>query len=97
MFLIEKLPKESENAVNEPTSKIALLAKSLASTVFQDFQTPWTSDLSQERESRFAGRTKAPYRIVPIDVPSLEKAEGMLKMLSLFLGFRRLSHVRSEI
>ncbi|XP_033215931.1 coiled-coil domain-containing protein 22 homolog [Belonocnema kinseyi] len=75
MFLIEKLPKESENTVDEPTSKIALLAKSLASTVSQDFQTPWTSDLSQERESRFAGRTKAPYRTVSIDVPSLEKGE----------------------
>lgn len=75
MFLIEKLPKESDNTVNEPTSKIALLEKSLASTISQDFQSSWISDLSQERE-RFTGRTKAPFRTVPIDVASDEKGEG---------------------
>lgn len=74
MFLIEKLPKESDNTVNEPTSKIALLEKSLASTISQDFQSSWISDLSQERE-RFTGRTKAPFRTVPIDVASDEKGE----------------------
>ena len=83
MFLIEKLPKESDNTANEPTSKISLLEKSLASTISHDFQTPWSSDLSQERESRFAGRTKIPYKSVPIDVPSLEKGEGSHGKLSL--------------
>ncbi|XP_051169001.1 coiled-coil domain-containing protein 22 [Leptopilina boulardi] len=74
MFLIERLPKESDNTVNEPTSKIALLEKSLAATISQDFQSSWISDLSQERE-RFTGRTKAPFRTVPIDVDSKEKGE----------------------
>lgn len=75
MFLIEKLPKESDNTVNEPTSKIALLEKSLAATISQDFKSSWTNP-SQEPE-RFTGRTKTPFRTVPIDVPSEEKGEGI--------------------
>ena len=71
--------------MNKPTSKIALLEQSLASTISQDFQTPWTSDLSQEQEFRFTGRTKAPYKTVPLDVPSLTKDEGVL--IKFYLSF----------
>lgn len=69
MFLIEKLPKESEKTVNESVSKIALLEKSVASTISQGLSISWLPHYCHKKGFRNRGRASTPYVSVNIEVP----------------------------
>ncbi|EFN80618.1 coiled-coil domain-containing protein 22 homolog [Harpegnathos saltator] len=69
MFLIEKLPKESEKTINESMSKIALLEKLIASAISQGLLIPWLPHYCHKREFRNRGRANTSYTSVNIEVP----------------------------
>ncbi|XP_070166150.1 coiled-coil domain-containing protein 22 homolog [Polyergus mexicanus] len=69
MFLIEKLPKESEKTVNESVSKVALLEKSVASAISQGLSIPWLPYYCHKKGIRNRGRASIPYVSVNIEVP----------------------------
>ncbi|EZA49409.1 hypothetical protein DMN91_008877 [Ooceraea biroi] len=69
MFLIEKLPKESEKTVNESVSKVALLEKSVASAISHALSIPWLPHYCHKRGVRNRGRASTPYASVNIEVP----------------------------
>ncbi|XP_029174535.1 coiled-coil domain-containing protein 22 homolog [Nylanderia fulva] len=69
MFLIEKLPKESEKTVNESVSKVALLEKSVASAISQGLSIPWLPHYCHKKGIRNRGRASTPYVSVHIEVP----------------------------
>ncbi|XP_011873797.1 PREDICTED: coiled-coil domain-containing protein 22 homolog isoform X3 [Vollenhovia emeryi] len=69
MFLIEKLPKESEKTVNESISKVALLEKSVASAISQGLSAPWLPHYCHKKGFRNRGRASVPYASVNIEVP----------------------------
>ncbi|EFN71703.1 Coiled-coil domain-containing protein 22-like protein [Camponotus floridanus] len=69
MFLIEKLPKESEKTVNESISKVALLEKSVASAISQGLSIPWLPYYCHKKGVRNRGRASIPYVSVNIEVP----------------------------
>ncbi|KAH0949806.1 hypothetical protein HN011_010228 [Eciton burchellii] len=68
MFLIEKLPKESEKTMNESVSKIALLEKSVASVISHGLSIPWLPHCCHKRGFRNRGRASTPYASVNIEV-----------------------------
>lgn len=72
MFLIEKLPKESDKTLNEPTSKIALLEKSIASAILKGLSAPWLPHYCHKKGFRNRGRASARYASVNIEVPMAE-------------------------
>lgn len=74
MFLIEKLPKESEKTVNESVSKVALLEKSVASAISQGLSIPWLPYYCHKKGIRNRGRASTPYVSVNIEVlvPNME-------------------------
>ncbi|KAL6439869.1 hypothetical protein ACFW04_004116 [Cataglyphis niger] len=69
MFLIEKLPKESEKTVNESVSKVALLEKSVASAISQGLSIPWLPHYCHKKGIRNRGRASIPYVSVNIEIP----------------------------
>ncbi|KMQ94719.1 coiled-coil domain-containing protein 22-like protein [Lasius niger] len=69
MFLIEKLPKESEKTVNESVSKVVLLEKSVASAISQGLSIPWLPHYCHKKGIRNRGRASIPYASVNIEVP----------------------------
>ncbi|XP_014483329.1 PREDICTED: coiled-coil domain-containing protein 22 homolog [Dinoponera quadriceps] len=69
MFLIEKLPKESEKTVNESMSKVALLEKSVASAISQGLSIPWLPHYCHKKGFRNRGRANTSYTSVNIEVP----------------------------
>ncbi|KAL0133102.1 hypothetical protein PUN28_000697 [Cardiocondyla obscurior] len=69
MFLIEKLPKESEKTVNESISKVALLEKSVASAISHGLSIPWLPYYCHKKGFRNRGRASVPYASVNIEVP----------------------------
>ncbi|XP_072745612.1 coiled-coil domain-containing protein 22 homolog [Anoplolepis gracilipes] len=69
MFLIEKLPKESEKTVNESVSKVALLEKSVASAISQGLSIPWLPHYCHKKGIRNRGRASIPYVSVNVEVP----------------------------
>lgn len=75
MFLVEKLPKESDKTSNEPTSKIDQLEKSIASVVARSLSSPWLPHYCH-KSSRRGGYVNVPYTSVDIDVPSAKDGEG---------------------
>lgn len=87
MFLIEKLPKESEKTVNESISKVALLEKSVASAIFQGLSIPWLPHYCHKQGFRNRGRANVPYVSVNIEVPiaNMEDGNAILILLELFL------------
>lgn len=74
MFLIEKLPKESDKGSSEPISKIDELEKSVAGVVAQQLTRPWLPHYCHSETS--GGYTKVPYKSLELEVPSLDRAEG---------------------
>ncbi|KAK2589337.1 hypothetical protein KPH14_007885 [Odynerus spinipes] len=70
MFLIEKLPKESDKTLSEPTSEVALLEKSIASVLSQSFSVPWLPHFCHKKGFRNKGRASVPYTSVNIEVPT---------------------------
>lgn len=76
MFLIEKLPKESDKTLNEATNKIALLEKSIALATQRDLSVPWLPYYCHKQGTRCKGRENISYRSIDLDVPRLEKGEG---------------------
>ncbi|XP_069703325.1 coiled-coil domain-containing protein 22 homolog [Periplaneta americana] len=53
MFLIEKLPKESEKNIVEPTGRIGLLEKSVSETVRKQLASPWLPSYCRRRGIRW--------------------------------------------
>lgn len=76
MFLIEKLPKESEKTVNESISKVALLEKSVASTISQGLSIPWLPPYCHKKGFRNRGRASVPYASVNIEVSRANMEDG---------------------
>ncbi|EGI61669.1 PREDICTED: coiled-coil domain-containing protein 22 homolog isoform X1 [Acromyrmex echinatior] len=87
MFLIEKLPKETEKTVNESISKVALLEKSVASTISQGLSIPWLPHYCHKQGFRNRGRANDPYVSVNIEVPiaNIEDGNAILILLGLLL------------
>lgn len=76
MFLIEKLPKESEKTVNESISKVALLEKSVASATSQGLSIPWLPYYCHKKGVRNRGRAGILYVSVNIEVPVPNMGDG---------------------
>lgn len=75
MFLIEKLPKESDKTLSEPTTEIALLEKSIASVISQSLSIPWLPHFCHKKGIRNKGRASVPYTSVNIEVPTSNMEE----------------------
>ncbi|XP_015187507.1 PREDICTED: coiled-coil domain-containing protein 22 homolog [Polistes dominula] len=75
MFLIEKLPKESDKTLSEPTSEIALLEKSIASVISHSFSIPWLPHFCHKKGFRNRGRANVPYKSVNIEVSTSDTEE----------------------
>ncbi|XP_015596825.1 coiled-coil domain-containing protein 22 homolog [Cephus cinctus] len=75
MFLIEKLPKECDKSLNEPTSRIALLEKSIASTVAKDLSSSWLPPYCHKQGPHCRGRTTTAYNSIELDLPIAGKDE----------------------
>ncbi|XP_066590344.1 coiled-coil domain-containing protein 22 homolog [Prorops nasuta] len=73
MFLIEKLPKESDKTITEPTSKMGLLEKTVASSLLQSLSAPWLPHYCHKRGFRNKGRASVPYKSVNIEMPMIDK------------------------
>lgn len=80
MFLIEKLPKESEKTVNESISKVALLEKLVASTISQGLSIPWLPHYCHKKGFRNRGRANVPYASVNIEVPIANMEDGNINI-----------------
>ncbi|XP_046747901.1 coiled-coil domain-containing protein 22 homolog isoform X2 [Diprion similis] len=68
MFLIEKLPKESDKSLNEPTSRVALLERQISGAVSRDLSLPWLPHYCHKRGVRNKGCTDRRYRSVDLDI-----------------------------
>ncbi|CAK9811512.1 Coiled-coil domain-containing protein 22 [Anthophora plagiata] len=73
MFLIEKLPKESDKPLSEPVSNVALLEKSIASAISQGLSAPWLPHFCHTKGFRNKGRARVPYRSINLEVPKLQE------------------------
>jgi len=82
MFLIEKLPKESEKTVNESISEVALLEKSVASAISQGLSIPWLPYYCHRKGFRNKGRASIPYASVNIEVPMANAEDGNVISIS---------------
>lgn len=71
MFLIEKLPKESDKPLSEPVSNIALLEKTIASVTAQHLSAPWLPHYCHAKGFRNRGRARVPYKSVNLEVPTM--------------------------
>lgn len=76
MFLIEKLPKESDKPLSEPVSNIALLEKSIATAIVQSLSVSWLPHYCHTKGFRNRGRARIPYKSVNLEVPKMESKEG---------------------
>lgn len=81
MFLIEKLPKESEKTVNESMSKIALLEKSVASAISQGLSIPWLPHYCHKKGFRNRGKASTSYTSVNIEVPVANVENGNVMLI----------------
>ena len=68
IFLIEKLPKESDKSVNEPISNIALLEKSIGAAISQGLSAPWLPHYCHTKGFRNRGRASVPYTSVKLEI-----------------------------
>lgn len=75
MFLIEKLPKESDKPLSEPVSNIVLLEKSIATAIAQSLSVSWLPHYCHTKGFRNRGRAKIPYKSVNLEVPKMESKE----------------------
>lgn len=76
MFLIEKLPKESDKPLSEPVSNVALLEKSIATAIAQSLTAPWLPHYCHIKGFRNRGRARVPYKSVNLEIPKMESKEG---------------------
>lgn len=76
MFLIEKLPKESDKSISEPVSKSAQFEKLISSAIHSQISVPWLPYYCHKKRSKFSARTKLPYRTIPLDASATEDDEG---------------------
>jgi len=83
MFLIEKLPKESEKTVNESISKVALLEKSVASAISQGLSIPWLPHYCHKQGFRNRGRANVPYVSVNLEIPIANIEDGNVILILL--------------
>lgn len=78
MFLIEKLPKESDKSISEPVSKSAQFEKLISSAILSQISVPWLPYYCHKKRSKFSTRTKIPYKTVHLDTSTLEDDEGIV-------------------
>lgn len=76
MFLIDKLPKESEKSIAEPITKSAQLEKLISSAVATQISKPWLPYYCHKKRSKFDVKTKKPFSSVHISSCSEEDDEG---------------------
>ncbi|XP_043799581.1 coiled-coil domain-containing protein 22 homolog isoform X1 [Apis laboriosa] len=76
MFLIEKLPKESDKSLSEPVSNIVLLEKSIARAIAQSLSAPWLPHYCHTKGFRNKGRARIPYKSVNLEVSTVRKEEN---------------------
>lgn len=76
IFLIEKLPKESDKTLNEPITNIGLLEKCIAAAVSRGLSAPWLPHYCHTKGFRNRGRASIPYRSVNLEVPTTNSGEG---------------------
>ncbi|KAF7993714.1 hypothetical protein HCN44_010309 [Aphidius gifuensis] len=67
IFLIEKLPKESDKEINEPISKIDELEKQVNNIMSNELSCSWLPHNSHNKKTGFI---KMPYKSYDIDLPS---------------------------
>ncbi|OAD59979.1 Coiled-coil domain-containing protein 22 like protein [Eufriesea mexicana] len=75
MFLIEKLPKESDKPLSEPVSNIALLEKSIATAIAQSLSASWLPHYCHTKGFRNRGRARVPYKSVNLEIPKMDNKE----------------------
>ncbi|OXU25260.1 hypothetical protein TSAR_003804 [Trichomalopsis sarcophagae] len=68
MFLIEKLPKESDKSIAEPDTKSAQLEKLISSALQSQIAVPWLPYYCHKKRSKFNIKTKIPFQVVPLNV-----------------------------
>ncbi|KAJ8674840.1 hypothetical protein QAD02_010626 [Eretmocerus hayati] len=61
MFLMEKMPKESEKVSNEPISAIAQLEKSISHAILSQISAPWLPHYCHKKRTKFSVMTKHPF------------------------------------
>lgn len=83
MFLIEKLPKESDKSIAEPDTKSAQLEKLISSALQSQISVPWLPYYCHKKRSKFNIRTKRPFKIVPLDITTKEDDEGNKALYSV--------------
>ena len=76
MFLIEKLPKESDKSISEPITKSAQLEKLISSAIQSQISVPWLPYYCHKKRSKFSVRTKIPFSTVHLDTSIVEDDEG---------------------
>lgn len=86
MFLIEKLPKESDKTLNEPISEISILEKSINSTITQSLSAPWLPYYCSKSSFRNKGRTNLPYNPINLETPMLDRTEGNKRFVKVTHG-----------
>ncbi|XP_011498353.1 PREDICTED: coiled-coil domain-containing protein 22 homolog [Ceratosolen solmsi marchali] len=75
MFLIEKLPKESDKSINEPDTKSAQLEKLISSAILKQISVPWLPYYCHKKRSKFSVQTKTPFATIHLDNSTVENKE----------------------
>lgn len=76
MFLIEKLPKESDKSIAEPDTKSTQLEKLISSALQSQISVPWLPYYCHKKRSKFNTRTKILFKVVPLNTSVREDDEG---------------------
>jgi hypothetical protein len=76
MFLIEKLPKESDKSISEPVTKSAQLEKLISSAILKQISVPWLPYYCYKKRSKYSVRTKIPFTMIQLDDSPVEDNEG---------------------
>ncbi|XP_076231002.1 coiled-coil domain-containing protein 22 homolog isoform X2 [Calliopsis andreniformis] len=75
IFLIEKLPKESDKTLNEPITNVGLLEKSIATAMLQGLSASWLPHYCHTKGFRNRGRANVPYTSVNLEVPTTNSGD----------------------
>lgn len=86
MFLIEKLPKESDKGISEPVTKSAQLEKSVAAAIAAQISVPWLPYYCHKKRSKYDVRIKTPFTALRLSDSPLEESEGLNTLVVLFIN-----------
>lgn len=85
IFLIEKLPKESDKEVNESMSKIDELEKKIGNILTKELSNSWLPHYCHKNKR--GGYMNMPYKSLELDVPSTSTDPGLKKKNEKFIIF----------